>query len=108
MSPVIPAPRVPGYESLEQVLEDAYLQASAGKGKERHANALPFGEQRMLSISNLLDSPHGMSYQAIKKITEGLQFTDPVALEKELLGAIVYVAGILVRQKQILAAANGK
>lgn len=104
MSPVITAPRVPGYETLESVLEAAYAQASAGKGKERHANGLPFHQQRMQGISDLLNSDDGMAYQAIKKLTEGLQFTDPAALEKELLGVIVYVAGILVRKG--LAGAN--
>lgn len=95
-----------GYDQLEAVLRAAYEQASAGKGKERHATAAPFGEQRMQTIANLLDSDAGMAHQAIKKLAEGLQFTDPAAREKELLGAIVYIAGILVRQR--LAVTNGK
>jgi hypothetical protein len=103
MSPVILCPRVEGYETLESVLDAAYAQAAHGKGKERHANNLPFHKQRMQSISDLLDSDEGMAYQVIKKMTEGLQFTDPAAREKELLGAIVYIAGIVVRQRQSLA-----
>lgn len=90
---------VPGYEQLALVLQDAYAQAALGKGKERHANDQPFHEQRMQIISNLLDSDEGMAFQAIKKLTEGLQFTDPAAREKELLGAIVYISGIIVRQR---------
>lgn len=97
---------VEGYEELEAVLQSAYEQASAGKGKERHANGLPFHEQRMQGISNLLGSDNGMAFQAIKKLTEGLAFDNPAAREKELLGAIVYIAGILVRQR--LAVTDGK
>lgn len=99
---------VPGYEYLQEVLEAAYHQASAGKGKERHANDSPFHEQRMLAINNLLGSDDGMAYQAMKKLTEGLQFTNAAQMEKELLGAIVYIAGILVRNRDaIKAAKNG-
>jgi hypothetical protein len=99
---------VPGYEYLQEVLEAAYHQASAGKGKERHANDSPFHEQRMLAINNLLGSDDGMAYQAMKKLTEGLQFTNAAQMEKELLGAIVYIAGILVRNRDaIKVAKNG-
>lgn len=99
---------VPGYEHLQAVLDAAYHQASAGKGKERHANDLPFHDQRMQTISNLLGSDDGMAYQAMKKLTEGLQFTNAAQMEKELLGAIVYIAGILVRNRDaIKVAKNG-
>ena len=37
----------PGYESLAQVLQEAYDQAARGKGAERHANDLPFDQQPM-------------------------------------------------------------
>lgn len=87
---------VEGYEQLFQVLMDAHDQAAKGKGKERHANDLPFHEQRMQQISTLLNSPDGMAYQVAKKVAEGLQMPNPEARDKELLGAIVYTAGILV------------
>ncbi len=96
-------PTVEGYEHLQNVLWDALRQAAFGKGKERHANDLPFHEQRMQTISGLLNSDAGMAFQAVKKLTEGLQFSDPAAREKELLGAIVYIAGILVRQRKAVA-----
>ena len=96
-------PAVEGYEQLQDVLRSALCQAAFGKGKERHANDLPFHEQRMQGISNLLDSDDGMAFQAIKKLTEGLQFADTAAREKELLGSIVYIAGILVRQRKVIA-----
>lgn len=85
-----------GYEKLVAVFQAAHDQAAHGKGKERHANGLPFHEQRMQSISKLLDSPDGMAYQVVKKMTEGLQFEDHQQREKELLGAINYLAGIVI------------
>lgn len=85
-----------GYEKLVAVFQAAHDQAAHGKGKERHANGLPFHEQRMQSISKLLDSPDGMAYQVVKKMTEGLQFEGHQQREKELLGAINYLAGIVI------------
>lgn len=86
----------PGYEQLVEVFTAAHDQAAYGKGKERHANDLPFHEQRMQTISDLVGSPDGMVYQVTKKMTEGLQFDNPEKREHELLGAIVYLAGIVI------------
>ena len=86
----------PGYEQLVQVFAAAHDQAAYGKGKERHANGLPFHEQRMQSISDLVGSPDGMVYQLVKKTTEGLQFDSPEKREHELLGALNYLAGIVI------------
>lgn len=85
-----------GYEKLVAVFQAAHDQAAHGKGKERHANGLPFHEQRMQSISKTLASADGMAYQVVKKMTEGLQFDDNKRREKELLGAINYLAGIVI------------
>lgn len=60
----------PGYEHLAAVLQDAYAQAAFGKGKERHANDLPFDHQPMQAISRLLGNPTGMTYQVCKKVVE--------------------------------------
>lgn len=87
---------VPGYEMLVAVLQDAHDQAAIGKGDERHANGLPFHEQRMQQISTQLDSDKGMAFQVSKKMTEGLQFDDDARREAELLGAINYLAGIVI------------
>lgn len=86
----------PGYEQLVQVFAAAHDQAAYGKGKERHANGLPFHEQRMQGISDLVGSPDGMVYQLMKKTTEGLQFDSPEKREHELLGALNYLAGIVI------------
>lgn len=85
-----------GYERLHDVYRDAHDQAAYDKGKERHANDLPFHEQRMQTISQGLDSPDGMAYQVIKKLQEGLQMPDAGARRRELLGALNYLAGIVI------------
>lgn len=86
----------PGYEQLVQVLRDAHDQAAYGKGKERHANNLPFHKQRMQQISEMLNSPDGMTYQVMKKVTEGLAMPELDRKVTELLGAINYLAGIVI------------
>lgn len=86
----------PGYEHLAAVLVDAYEQAAYGKGKERHANDLHFDHQPMQAISRLLGSPTGMTYQACKKVVEAMNMADRAARRRELLGAIVYLAGVVV------------
>lgn len=88
---------IPGYEALANILEQAYRQASQGKGKERHATSgQPFHAQRMQTSSDAVGSPDGMAYQVIKKMTEGLEFDDRERCERELLGAINYLAGIAI------------
>lgn len=86
----------PGYEHLAAVLKDAYAQAAFGKGKERHANDLPFDHQPMQAISRLLGNPTGMTYQVCKKVVEAMNMKDYAARRRELLGAIVYLAGVIV------------
>jgi len=88
------------YNSLKEVLDAALQQAASGKGKERHnKHDEPFEKQRMQTISILLYSNKGMAFQAIKKLTEGLEMEDTQDQEKELLGAINYIAGIIIWNK---------
>jgi hypothetical protein len=84
----------PGYESLAGVLQRAFDQAAHGKGKERHANDLPFTQQPMQNICNMVGSGFAAG-QAIKKIQEaqGMRIEQAV---HELLGAIVYLSGLIV------------
>lgn len=89
----------PGYEQLAEVLQAAFSQAAEGKGAERHANGQPFHEQRMQTISTLLDSDAGMAFQVCKKVTEGMALPH-AARERELLGAIVYIAGMVIFHRQ--------
>lgn len=84
------------YRSLAGILVEAYTQAQSGKGKERHANDLPFVDQPMQAISHLLDSDKGMAYQACKKIVEATNMQNLPAFEREILGAINYLAGMII------------
>ena len=89
-----------GYDELAIILRDAFLQASEGKGAERHANSKPFHEQPMQSISDLFDSDKGMAFQIVKKLREGLDMPEYERLERELLGVIVYTAGAILWHKR--------
>lgn len=88
----------PGYESLAQVLQEAYDQAARGKGAERHANDLPFDQQPMQQIARR----RGLGFllgQVDKKTEEAqgmLERGERAAWRREILGAINYLAGALV------------
>ena len=85
---------VPGYESLRRALDEAYEQAAYGKGAERHGNGQRFDQQPMQHL--IFD--HGLGFatgQAAKKASEALGM-DHSAARRELLGAIVYLAGAIV------------
>lgn len=84
-----------GYEQLESILNGALEQAAAGKGKERHATGQAFEDQPMQLISRLLGDNHGLAFQAIKKVQESLRLPADRA-ERELLGAINYIAGMII------------
>lgn len=95
---------VPGYEVLERVLRDAYQQAAAGKGKERHADeGVAFEDQEVFQINRLLrgDPEAAPKYQAMKKIRESGRLPYPAA-RAELEGAIIQlaVAIILLDERQ--------
>lgn len=89
---------LPGYEQLAQVLRDTYRQAAVGKGKERHANELPFHEQPMQQIARR----RGIGFilgQADKKSEEAQGMLERGERDKaihELLGAIVYLSGAVI------------
>lgn len=85
---------VPGYDGLFNVLALAYDQAARGKGKERHANNLPFEDQKTMRLAKSY-GPGFVLGQAAKKLEEsqGLPYGPDV---KELLGAIVYTAAAVM------------
>jgi hypothetical protein len=87
---------VGGYEELENVLQRALHQASEGKGKERHAQGLAFEDQPMLQISRFLGTEQGMAFQACKKIQESHRLPTTERKVAELLGAINYIAGMVI------------
>jgi hypothetical protein len=99
-TPTPAEPWNPKYSSLHTVLKAAYAQASEGKGKERHAgNGLAFTEQPMQTVSKLLGTSDGLAFQAIKKVTEAKGMETFEQKERELLGAINYIAGIIIFEK---------
>lgn len=84
----------PGYSDLRRILDAAFEQAASGKGKERHANGLPFNEQPMQDLIRA----HGVGFatgQAAKKLQESHGLQKDAAI-RELLGAIVYTAGAIL------------
>jgi hypothetical protein len=83
------------YLRLIAVVDKAIEQAAVGKGAERHANGKRFEDQPMQVISELLGTPDGMLYQAIKKIQESTRMEYAPAV-RELLGAINYIAGAII------------
>lgn len=86
------------YASLRRVLDQAYEQASAGKGNERHANPDErFEDQPIIQIGLNLGSNHFEIGQAVKKAIESARLPPDRAVA-ELLGAINYLAAaVLVR-----------
>lgn len=91
------------YASLSVVLGDAFYQAAKGKGRERHANDLPFEQQPIMQGSRKfgLGSPLG---QVDKKTGEALGMArrgEYAAAEAELLGAIVYAAAAVLRLREL-------
>lgn len=88
-----------GYESLRAIYALALEQAQGGKGKERHANGLPFDQQPICQGGRRF-GPGCLIYQAWKKAHEV-----PVLLKmdngkeravRELLGVINYAAAAII------------
>lgn len=85
------------YEVLMSILMDAYAQAANGKGHARHSGGgkVPFTKQDMIAIIDATSMDFGIG-QAIKKLLEGRRMEDKAAMRAEFLGAIVYVAGVIL------------
>jgi hypothetical protein len=97
------------YKSLKDILNLAYLQASEGKGKERHASGEPFEDQPICSITRKVGIGFCLG-QALKKIEESTRLSQYPGREiGELLGAINYIAGaIIVINERAKERASGK
>lgn len=93
---------VKGYESLHSVLSEALHQAQSGKGAERHANSKPFDDQPMQTIAER----RGIGFllgQVDKKTEEAqgmLERGEIGAWEREILGAINYLAGSIIHVRK--------
>lgn len=77
------------YGTLKETFQAAILQASEGKGKERHADDQPFDEQPIMWIEKYFKSYQ--LGQAVKKMHESQRMTPDAAI-RELYGAMVYIA----------------
>jgi hypothetical protein len=98
-----------GYEALGHELNEAYLQSSLGKGKERHANGRPFDRQPILELSRLY-GPGFAAGQAAKKVQEALSMLDKGVFNTEqalaeVHGGIVYLAAVAIRLRELPAKA---
>lgn len=92
------------HEPLHAILMEAYQQAAAGKGRERHARDKPFLRQPILEIGRMLSSADGEIFQGMKKAQEASGMVErgqPDRAVAELLGAINYLAAavILIREQ---------
>ena len=86
------------YQSLTDVLGEAFLQASSGKGKERHASdGEAFEDQPICEIARRLGG--GALYQAVKKIYESQRLPGEAGV-RELLGAINYIAAEIIVKRE--------
>ena len=86
------------YTALRNVLDEAFKQASAGKGAERHANGKPWTEQPIFTIAGQVGDGFNVG-QVIKKVQEAQQMAargEHSKAQHEVLGAIVYAASLHV------------
>lgn len=88
----------PGYEALANVLKLAYDQAARGKGAERHADDKPFDRQPMQDGADAF-GVGGLLFQAYKKARESMGLPHD-AKQRELLGAINYLAGAYIHNER--------
>lgn len=84
------------YLPLLRTFLSALEQAAYGKGRERHANDLPFTEQPILTMARMLNSDAGLAQQVIKKTNEARGLPTKHARIKELRGVMVYAAAMVL------------
>lgn len=84
------------YLPLLRTFLGALEQAAYGKGRERHANDLPFTEQPILTMARMLDSDAGLAQQVIKKTIEARTLPSKTARINELRGTLVYAAAMIL------------
>lgn len=84
------------YLPLLRTFLGALEQAAYGKGRERHANDLPFTEQPILTMARMLDSDAGLAQQVIKKTVEARSLPTKKARINELRGTLVYAAAMIL------------
>ena len=89
----------PGYEPLAEVLQQALDQSQIGKGKECHANGLPFLDQPIVTEGRVV-GPGFHVGQARKKVLEAMNCEDDDRAICDYLGAIVYIAALVILRRE--------
>lgn len=89
---------IPGYEALANVLQRAYEQAAVGKGAERHAGPGEAFEHQLMQDGARRFGVGALLFQAFKKSEESQRLPLDRGVN-ELLGAIVYLAGAVIRRE---------
>ena len=84
------------YLPLLRTFLGALEQAAYGKGRVRHANDLPFIEQPILTMAQMLNSDAGLAQQVIKKTIEARTLPTKAARISELHGTLVYAAAMIL------------
>ena len=87
------------YDSLCEVLTDAFDQASKGKGENRHGDDRPFEQQQYCRDLRDLGIAPGI-YQIRKKALESNRLSTDEAAYQEMLGVIIYAAGVCIELKR--------
>ena len=94
---------IEGKHPLERIFELALEQATKGKGEERHGNGTDFTDQPWVGLAKV----HGSGFltgQAQTKIMEAVanrEDSNYLWYEREILGAINYLAMNLIYEKEL-------
>lgn len=83
---------------LQQVFDQAILQATKGKGERHGGDVTPFMEQPWVHYTKM----HGRGFltgQAAKKLEEAASTRTGDAFVQEALGAIVYMAMAILQEQ---------
>lgn len=84
---------------LQQVFDQAILQATKGKGERHGGDTTPFLEQPWTHYAKM----HGRGFltgQAAKKLEEAASTREGEAFVQEALGAIVYIAMAIMKEQE--------
>ena len=76
---------------LQEVFSDALAQATSGKGEQKHGLGKGFYDQQWVDVTKR----HGLGFltgQAVKKTNEAVSIPSLEMWEREMLGAINYLA----------------
>jgi hypothetical protein len=86
------------YAELKRIFDQAFTGQTEGKAKARHnkTGILPFEQQRIMTISEMQNSPYGLTYQVTKKMLEALDMDEVEKTIHELQGVMVYVGALIL------------